>query len=215
MNLLRKHWFDLGMLLAVLASLFVGVQYGQFSELQALLWVSLITLWLHQFEEYRYPGYFPGMLNKVMFQSEQPDRYPLNSNSSLVVNVYIGWSLYLLSALLAEHAIWLAMASILVSFGNFIAHTFIFNIRGRTVYNPGMATAIILFLPMTVGFFYFIHHQHLVSPLDYAIGVPFGVALNYVGILKTIDWLKDERTPFIFPKRNMPPDHRSNSTVNS
>ncbi|MBB6734149.1 HXXEE domain-containing protein [Cohnella zeiphila] len=208
MNLLRKHWFDLGFLLAVLVSLFVGVRYDRFSELQALLWISLITLWLHQFEEYRYPGYFPGMMNKVMFKSEQPDRYPLNSNTSLVVNVYLGWSLYLLAALMAERAIWLSMASILVSLGNFLAHSFIFNIRGRTRYNPGMATANLLFLPLTVGFFYLIHHQHLVSPLDYVIGVPFGIVLNYVGILKTIDWMKDERTSFIFPKRSLPPDNR-------
>ena len=215
MSLLRKHWFDLGLLFAVLASLLVGVRFGQLNDLQLLLWISLITLWLHQFEEYRYPGYFPGMMNKVMFQSEQPDRYPLNTNTSLVVNVYIGWSLYLLAALLAEHAIWLAMASILVSFGNVLAHTFMFNIRGRTAYNPGMATAIILFLPLTVGFFYLIHDRHLVSPLDYAIGVPFGIALNYVGILKTIDWMKNARTPFIFPQRCMPPSHRANITAKS
>lgn len=206
MNLLRSNWFDLGLLLAVPASLYVGIQYSQFSELQALLWISLISLWLHQFEEYRYPGYFPGMVNKVLFRSELPDRYPLNANTSLVVNVYIGWLLYLLAALLAEQAIWLAMASILVSLGNVMAHTFLFNIRGRTVYNPGLATALLLFLPVSLGFFYLIHDQHLVTSLDYAIGIPFGIVLNYVGILKMIDWLKDERTPFPFPKRNMLPN---------
>jgi hypothetical protein len=53
-------------------------------------WLSLISLFLHQAEEYRYPGYFPGMVNLVMFASPQPDRYPLNTNTALIVNVVIG-----------------------------------------------------------------------------------------------------------------------------
>ena len=32
---------------------------------------------VHHFEEYGFPGYFPGMLNAGIFQSEEPERYPL------------------------------------------------------------------------------------------------------------------------------------------
>lgn len=205
MDWLRKHWFDLGLPLAIITSALLLIYGSQLTDLRLALWVSLITLWLHQLEEYRFPGYFPGMINRVMFKSEEPDRYPLNTNTALVVNVYIGWLLYLLAALVAENAVWLAMAAVLVSFSNFIVHTFVFNVKGRTIYNPGMVTGIVLFLPLTGYFFYLLYHQHLATPWDYVIGIPLGAALSYVGTLKTIEWLKAENTPFVFPPRSVRP----------
>jgi hypothetical protein len=115
--------------------------------------VSLVTLFFHQLEEYRIAGTFPGMINHVMFHSEMPDRYPLNSNTALIVNVVIGWLFYFLAALLGEKAIWLGLAIILVSLGNFIAHTFPFNIKGKTLYNAGMITSWIFFVPCIYFFF--------------------------------------------------------------
>ncbi len=162
-------------------------------------------MFLHQFEEYRYPGYFPGMMNTVMFSSEQPDRYPLNTNISFIVNVFIGWLSYLLAAVFGEKALWLGIATILVSVGNFIAHTFLFNIKGKTFYNPGMFTAIVLFAPIAVYFGYLLIQGHEAAFLDWLIGIILGIVLNVVGILKMIDWLKDENTEYIFPERFLMP----------
>lgn len=199
MNALRLHWFDIGLGFALLTGIFLAVV--PLSPLAFLLWVSLISLFLHQAEEYRYPGYFPGMVNSVMFASQQPDRYPLNTNTALIVNVVIGWLTYFLAAVFAEKAIWLGIGTILISVGNFIAHTFLFNLKGKTRYNPGMLTADLLFLPIAVIFFVLVISNGLATPLDWAIGIPLGIALNYLGILKMIDLLKDESTPYIFPQR--------------
>ena len=204
MNFLRNHWYDIGLVLAVGVGLFLFI--SNLSGLSWLLWVSLVSLFLHQFEEYRYPGYFPGMINSVLFSSQQPDRFPLNSNISLIVNVVIGWGFYFLAAVFAEHALWLGIATILVSVGNFVGHTFLFNIKGKTVYNPGMVTGVILFLPICLYFFYYVIQQGLVSPTDWVIGIILGIALNYIGILKLIDWLKDENTRYIFPQRCLIPN---------
>jgi hypothetical protein len=201
MNFLRLHWYDLGLGLAFAtgAALLVVRPTG----LSLLLWISLISLFLHQFEEYRWPGNFPGMMNRVMFASIQPDRYPLNSNTALIINLLVGWSTYFLAALFAGKAIWLGIAATLVSAGNFIAHTFLFNFRGKTKYSPGMLTAILLFLPISVYFFSFIIRNRLAVPVDWIVGIVLGVFLNYVGILKLIDWLKDRNTGYIFPARNV------------
>ncbi len=203
MNFLRNHWYDIGLVLAFSVGLFLFI--NQPGGLSALLWLSLVSLWLHQFEEYRYPGYFPGMINSVLFASKQPDRFPLNTNTSLIVNVVIGWSFYFLAAVFADKVLWLGIATILVSLGNFVAHTFLFNIKGKTFYNPGMVTAVILFLPLSLYFFYYIIAQGLVTPLDWILGIILGIALNYIGILKLIDWLKNENTSYIFPKRCLIP----------
>ena len=205
MHFLRNHWYDIGLVLALGVGLFLFIT--KLSGLSGLLWVSLVSLFLHQFEEYRYPGYFPGMINSVLFSSIQPDRFPLNSNTSLIVNVVIGWLFYFLAAVFAEQALWLGIATILVSVGNFVGHTFLFNIKGKTVYNPGMFTAVILFLPIPLYFFYVVIQQGLVTPIDWVLGIMLGIALNYLGIMKLIDWLKDENTPYIFPKRCLLPDN--------
>jgi len=204
MNILRQHWFDIGLVLALLAGLFLVFVHP--TPLSFLLWISLISLFLHQFEEYRYPGYFPGMMNTVMFSSRQPDRFPLNPNTALIVNVTVGWLFYFLAAVFGEKLLWLGIATILVSSGNFIAHTFLFNIKGKSRYNPGMLTADFLFLPIAVYFFVLVIHGSLATPMDWGVGIGLGVALNYLGILKMIDLLKNENTPYIFSKRFMLPE---------
>ena len=201
MNFLRLHWYDIGLVLAVVTGAVLLTTHPQ--GLSLILWISLISLFLHQAEEYRFPGTFPGMMNRAMFSSAEPDRFPLNSNTALIINVIVGWLTYFLAALFADGAIWLAIAAILVSVGNFVAHTILFNVRGKTRYSPGMATAIVLFLPISVYFFYFIIHGNLARPLDWIVGIVLGAALNYLGVLKVIDLLKDKETPFVFPERNV------------
>jgi hypothetical protein len=196
---MRHHWFDVGLVFAFIVGGFLFI--SKLNPLSLLLWVNLISLFLHQFEEYRYPGYFPTMMNTVMFSSNQPDRYPLNTNTAFIINVFIGWLSYFLAALLGEKALWLGIATILVSVGNFVAHTFIFNIKGKTWYNPGMLTAVLLFMPVAVYFFYWVIQGHLDTLTDWILGIVLGVVLNYVGILKLIEWIKDKNTKYIFPKR--------------
>lgn len=199
MKFMRLHWFDIGLVLAIITAVFTSLT--KLSPLSLLLWISLISLFLHQFEEYRYPGYFPGMMNTVMFSSKQPDRYPLNTNTALIINVSVGWLSYFLAAVFGEEALWLGIAVILLSVGNFFAHTFLFNIKGKTLYNPGMLTAILLFAPISGYFFFMLIQGNLATPTDWIVGILLGIALNVIGVLKLIDWLKNENTEYIFPKR--------------
>lgn len=208
MKLLRNHWYDIGIFLAVCVGLFLVID--QQSGLSLVLWLSLISLWLHQFEEYRYPGYFPGMVNSVLFASKHPDRFPLNTQTSLIVNVVIGWIVYFLAALFADKALWLGIATMLVSLGNLVAHTILFNVKGKTFYNPGMLSSIIFLLPISAYFFYFIIGNRFVTLIDWVLGIVLGFLLNYIGILKMIDWLKDENTTYIFPQRNLIPERTDN-----
>ena len=170
------------------------------------VWVScLVSLFLHQFEEHRYPVYFPGMMNTIMFSSRQPDRYPLNTNTALIINIFVGWLSYFLAAVFGEEALLLGIAVILVSVGNFFAHTLLFNIKGKTLYNPGMLTAILLFVPISGYFFYLVIQGNLATTTDWIVGIILGAVLNVIGVLKLIDWLKDQNTEYIFPKRFLMP----------
>lgn len=212
MNFLRKHWYDLGGGLALGLLALIALNFRTLSSYQLLLWLSLVSLFFHQLEEYRIASTFPGMVNTAMYHSDMPDRYPLNSQTSLIVNVVVGWLFYFLAAIFAEKAVWLGLATIVVSIGNTVAHTTVFNIKGKTLYNAGLVTSWLLFVPCTYFFFKIVYTDHLINLIDYIIGIPLGIALNVIGIIKLIDWMADRNTPYIFEQRNLlKKDRRINS----
>lgn len=208
MNLLRKNWYDLGALLSAIVGFYVYTYYNNLTSYQTLMWLSLVSLFLHQLEEYRIAGTFPGMINSAMYNSKLPDRYPLNTNTSFYVNVVIGWTVYFLAAILAEKVIWLGIATMVISAGNIIAHTTVFNIKGKTFYNAGLTTSWLLFVPCVYYFVTLIHSKNLATNADYLIGITLGLILNIVGVLKLIDWMADENTTYIFYDRNLLPKDR-------
>jgi hypothetical protein len=184
MRFMDRHWFDVGGVLGVLLAAWLIAAGPSMSPLALVLWISLLTLFAHQVEEWRWPGWFPGMLNVVLFRSKDPWRYPLNPRSGLVVNVAVGWVSYLLAALLAEGALWLALATILVSVGNSVLHLIVIPIRRRMAYNPGMATSLLCFVPVTVWFF--IVAWPMMTLLDFVLGSIVGVVLNAGGVIGLI-----------------------------
>ncbi len=208
MDFLRKHWFAFGGIFAIVTSICVFYCYPSLSNYQILIGLSWVSLFLHQLEEFRIVGTFPGMVNRVMYKSDIPDRYPLNANTSLYINVFVGWVPYFLAAILREQAVWLGIATSIVSLGNTVAHTIVFNIKGKTIYNAGFATSWLLLVPCIYFFFTIIYKDNLVTLTDYFIGVPLGIILNVIGIIKLIDWLADKNTSYIFEQRNLLPQDR-------
>ncbi|MBS1495816.1 MAG: HXXEE domain-containing protein [Bacteroidetes bacterium] len=198
MNLFRNHWYDIGGILAIFTLIYLYFFYTNLSGYKILMWLSLVSLFLHQLEEYRIVGTFPGMINRVIFKSNIPNRYPLNSNTSLIINVWMGWTLYLFAALAGEQLVWLGMATILVSLGNVIAHIFIFNIKGKTFYNAGMATSLLFFIPCIYFFFKIIQEGKMATTTDYIIGILLGLIINVLGIVKLISWLANKDSTFVF-----------------
>lgn len=214
MNFLRSHWFDIGGTIGGIILLYLLRAHQQISNYRLLMWLSLTSLFFHQMEEYRIVGTFPGMINSALFHSDLPDRYPLNTNTSLVINVCVGWSVYLLAAIAGKEFVWLGVASILVSLGNIIAHTFIFNIKGKTFFNAGLATCWLCFAPCVFYFFKIIYLENLVTGKDLFIGIPLGIVINTAGVFMPIKWLANRRTTFIFKTNQLLPKDRWDSLKN-
>lgn len=208
MNFLRNHWYDIGGIIGIPVLSLLILFHSNLTHYQLLMWLSLISLFAHQLEEYRIAGTFPGMINKIMFKSNIPDRFPLNSNTALLINVAVGWSIYILAALTGEHLIWLGLVSMIISLGNCIAHIFIFNFKGKTFYNAGLATCWLLFLPCIYFFFRIVIKENLASSTDYLIGIPLGILINVAGVVKPITWLADKNTPYLFEQRQLLPADR-------
>jgi len=195
MRFMERHWFDVGGVLGIALAVWLGLSSSEMSTLTLVLWLSLLSLLAHQVEEWRWPGWFPGMLNIVLFRSADPWRFPLNTRSGLVVNVVLGWVGYLLAAILAERALWLALATILVSFGNCVLHLVVIPIRGRMPYNPGMFTSLLLFLPLVAWFA--VEALPMMSATEIAIGLFLGLVLDIGGVIGVIRLLENSNaTPF-------------------
>lgn len=205
MAFFRQRWYQVGLGVAIVLLVSLPFWQDHLSSFRLLLTISFVTLLVHQVEEYQFPGYFPRMINSVLFNSQTPDRYPLNANTAWIINVGLGWGLYILAIVFAEHAVWLAIATIVVSLGNVFAHGVLFNIKGKTLYNPGLLTALVLFLPVAIYFFVYLARHDLLDPANLIVGIIAGMAVNYFGILRLISFLARKDTPYVFsPFRRAP-----------
>src|SRR5918993_5679387 len=87
----RDNWFNVGAVLAMAIVGALAISHRRLSRSRLFSALNLTALMVHQFEEYGFPGYFPGLLNAGVFKSGKPDRYPLNTNSALIVNAAVSY----------------------------------------------------------------------------------------------------------------------------
>src|SRR5207245_2575099 len=101
--------------------------------------------------EYGWPGGEPAIMNMVLQPSDAPDRYPLNQNSAMLVNVLITYGFYLVPVFFPK-VIWLGLAPVLMGMLQFVVHGVVTNVKLKSIYNPGLAAVVFGHIP--IGVFY-------------------------------------------------------------
>lgn len=163
LKFLRRHWHDIGLISAIVAGVYLIFAWNELVFLQIILLLNFIVVLLHQFEEYSWPGGFPAVANMVLMQSERPDRYPLNQNSSMVANLIFAYGFYLIPVFFPT-VIWLGLATVLVgAIAQFIGHAIFVNIKLKSFYSPGVATDVFGWIPIGVVYIYYILANNLVN----------------------------------------------------
>lgn len=200
MNFLRKHWFDIGLILVVPVGIFAWSAWRQNPLLQNILWVNMMALLVHHFEEHRFPGKMYRMVTNMLFHKGSTEEDPEKSNFELILNVLTGWLACFLAAIFGGRAIWLGIAAILISVGNFFAHAIYFNWKEKRIYNPGMITAIGLFLPVSIIFFMVLIQSGSASWVEWIAGLLIGIMLNMIGIVQLFEWLKRKALSLLIKK---------------
>lgn len=114
---------------------------------QALFAALLIIYMIHQIEEHLWPGGFRQFANARVFKSGDDD-WPVSEGGVALVNVGYVWLPILLAALFPGPLRWLGLGWVGLTLINGISHIAT-SIRFR-VYNPGLITSIVLFLPFTI-----------------------------------------------------------------
>ena len=182
MKFLLRHWYDIGGVLIVPTVLWALL--GGLSTVQMILVLNLAVLFVHQLEEYRWPGGEPWILNEAFMEpSGHPERLPTNQLSGLWING-TAWLFYLGAALLPNQ-IWLGLATILMGFpAQFIVHGILNNRRLKTFYNPGLGAVVFGHTPLAIWYFFVIYQQGLVHWWDWVLGIlTLGIFMGVVMVL--------------------------------
>ncbi len=149
-----------------------------------LIWLQTPVYFLHQSEEYIFPGGFLAYFNTHVLGSDQPD-FPLTKTTALWINVPVIFIGFPVSAILAMQfgvavGLWTAYFSII----NAASHVGMFFRNG---YNPGFAVSLSLNIPVGGFALWYEVSNGLASMQAHIIGL--AIALGVQGGLMVYGFL--------------------------
>ncbi len=117
-----------------------------------LIWLCIPVYFIHEFEEYVYPGGFDDYTNRLLQRHSglDDDECVLTPRAAYWINVGIIWFLFPSSAVLSTlygpgFGVWVAWLTVV----NGVLH--IFRAVQSREYNPGLAASIVLNLPVGIA----------------------------------------------------------------
>jgi len=203
MKTLRRHWYNIGGVISIISIFILVYLWDDMAVVQRLLFMNFIALLIHQFEEYGYPGGEPAIMNIALQNSESPDRFPLNQNSAMVINVFAAYVFYLFPVFF-PNMIWLGIAPTIFGFGQFVIHGIQTPKKLGQFYNPGLGAVTLLHIPIGAYFMYYIITNDLTTAFDWIYGIVYLMAFVFICMVKmTYSWLADKNSPYAFPEEEM------------
>ena len=170
MQFILRNNLNLMALLGAGVAVYLAFFWPDMLVMQRTVGLFFVALVLHVWEEMRYPGGFPEMMmSRLNFAI--PNRHAAKA-------IVDGYVLYLVFVpLFLPHVIWLAMASMLLGVLEAVAHTAEIKLfRLKHPYSPGLATAIVLLLPIGIfGITYAVRHD-VMRPKQWAYSLLYMAA---------------------------------------
>jgi len=151
-----RNWYWFNGVIAAIAAVVLAVAWGDLTVIQRIMLGQFIVLNLHFIEEFRLPGGFPLIANTVEKHSDRPTHYPLNQWTAWAGNNWFAFVVYL-PAVIWPDATWLALSVTMFGFLEVVMHTTAMNALLRSWYNPGVATSILGFLPLSIAYLVHVH----------------------------------------------------------
>lgn len=155
---------------------------------QAIFAALLVIYMLHQTEEHLWPGGFRQYTNAHVFESGRDD-WPVDPGGVALVNIGYVWLPVAAAALFPQALRWLGLAWIGLTLINAVTHIAT-SLRFRS-YNPGLVTAIVLFLPFTVWVLMHERAHGLLTDADIGLIMLLGLVLHIpVAALFVVPYLR-------------------------
>jgi hypothetical protein len=203
MKFYRRHWYEIGGALFVALAYFITFWGNHFSHIQVILTYSFMAMLVHQFEEYALPGGLPAIGNIVMSgERDAPDRYPLNANQVMISNVFLTYPFYVIPVFLPG-IIWLGLMQVGQGLLQVIAHGVVANVKLKSFYNPGMASNLLLQLPIGIYYIWYVRAHHLATTTDYVLGSIAAVLSLFVLWLGPIAIFRSRQSKYPFTSAQM------------
>jgi hypothetical protein len=189
---LTADWQRLAPALAVGGAVLWLVFFRDAPASEPAMFAALLVLYLaHQVEEHLWPGGFRQFTNAHIFRSGNDD-WPVSLGGVTVVNVGFVWLPLALAILWPGPLRWVGLAWIGLTLLNALTHI-VASLRFRA-YNPGLVTAIVLFLPFTIWALATEVANGLLSGGEVALILLLGVLLHVpVALVFVVPYLKHRR----------------------
>ncbi|KAL2022918.1 hypothetical protein VTK56DRAFT_4133 [Thermocarpiscus australiensis] len=197
-DFIRHHWYDLGVIPFFLSLRYLQLNRSKLTTAQKFLLANFMTVLVHQFEEYRFPGGFPAAMNMGVYSSARPDRFPLSSQSSTFTNIVATYGFYL-PPVFFPGQVWAGLAPVLFGFGQFFIHGINMNMKLGSFYNPGLASVIFMHIPLGYYYIRYMMESGQLTGRQWALGLAYAAAVWYLLLIKsTFGWLVDHDSPYPF-----------------
>lgn len=195
---MQRNWFHVGAVLFAALAFGMGFWgHDHLSPIRIILVYSFMALLAHQYEEYAIPGGAPVILNAAFYgEKTDYDRFPGNQRNCLIVNM-LAYPFYL-AAILWPGAIWLGLATMFFGFFQVLGHGVIMNIRSKGWYNPGLATAVLLHLPIGIYYISYVSTHGSIASGDWLLGALGFIVATAVLVVLPVQGLKDRQSPYPF-----------------
>lgn len=198
----RKQWPRVGGVLAMGVAGAAALAASRMPKSRLVSLLNFGALLVHQYEEYQDPGYFPGQFNKGLFNSDRPDRYPLNTNSALCVNTAFAYPFYL-APILFPKVKWVGIAPVVFGMMQAVGHGIIFPAKAGDKYSPGFLASIFLHVPLGIVYFGAMRTEGGVTRADMAKGIAYTAAFAVIGVAGPNLVMNDKNSPYAFTRHQL------------
>lgn len=194
--------------IALISGIIIGIlvlKWNEWNWLTRLFAMATALLPVHVLEEWKFPGGFHSMYNLMKGTEENLiDRYPMNQLSDMVTNlvgVIFGVVVLFLGVtpLFAMMQIFLCLAEL---FGHISGGVFVykrFKSQGKkTIYNPGLFTTLLGYLPIMVGLIVSLCLETHPVLYEYLLVLPCSIALGALSLPIAERLFKSKESPYPF-----------------
>lgn len=203
MKLIYRHWYNIGLGVGALTLILLIMHWESLIFEQKIYTIFFIGMCLHQFEEFGKPGGFPYFMNAINHKSATPANFPLNQKTAFLINVIVGYPMYIIPIFFPQLTS-LGMAGVTFAVVQAGQHSIAFNKQAGTKYNPGMITALFIFLPIGIYYYYMVFSNGWATVLDFVLGFIFDMGLAFIvfkqGVYKL---LAKKDSPYAFTEEEL------------
>lgn len=194
MRFLARNILYIEAVLAVLVAIYVSIRWFQLPVVNRMICLFFIVLVMHVWEESRYPGGFNEMVaDKLHFVGKDKHFGELITASLVIV---VGFA-----PIILPQVIWLAMAVMILGLLESVVHVAIIKLFDlKRLYSPGLATAVLLMLPISLYTIHYTFQQRLMRPVYWLLSFAYlvvglmvaqrivvrGSGMSYINFLKNV-----------------------------